>query len=485
MRVGIIALLQESNTFVSRLTTLQQFEEDLLLEGEAIRQQMEGAKHEVGGFFRGLKEAGIEAVPIFAARAYPSGKIEADTFRELESRLLAALDAAGPLDGILAAPHGATVAEEVPDVDGHWLSRVREQIGESVPLVATIDPHANLSEQMVSATNAILAYRTNPHLDQEETGYRAASLMARTLRDEIRPTQAAAFPPMAINIRCQETGVEPMASLFADAGALCDQEEVLSHSVVLGFPYADVTEMGSSCLVVTDDDPELAGNLANQVGQLMWERRERFEPEFESIGDSLAQIDPRERTLLLDMGDNVGGGSPADSTWLCAVLETRGIGPAFVCLYDPESVARAKVIGIGQSGRFSLGGKTDRLHGEPLEVEAVVVSFHDGKFEEKEARHGGFQKFDQGETAVVRTRGEMTVMLTSQRMPPFSLVQLKSCGVDPESFAVIIAKGVIAPLAAYGPVCDRVIHVNTPGATCADMRQLRYENRRKPLFPFE
>ena len=127
----------------------------------------------------------------------------------------------------------------------------------------------------------------------------------------------------------------------------------------------------------------------------------------------------------------------------------------------------------------------DDRHGEPLTVAATVVSLHSGSFSESEVRHGGIKEFNQGLTAIVRTDNGLTIMLTSLRIPPFSLQQMYSCDIDPTDFKVIIAKGVIAPLAAYGPVCDKVIHVNTPGSTVADMKQLPFKNRRTPLFPFE
>lgn len=486
MRVGIIALLHESNTFLKRKTVLQDFSNDLLLLAESVREQLAGADHEVGGFFAGLEEAGIEAVPIFAARAYPSGVIEAATFRELEKRMLTALAEAGSLDGVLAAPHGATVAENHADADGRWLSQVRKAIGERAPLIATIDPHANLSQQMVSATNAIVAYRTNPHLDQKETGKRAARLMSQTLRREVQPMQAASFPPLAINIQSQNTGKQPLQHVYAAAAKICDQPNVLSQSIVLGFPYADVAELGSSAVVVTDNNPDLAQQLADEIGDMIWRKRDAFEPEFTRVEKAIECVANAEnRTLLLDMGDNVGGGSPADSTVILHELERRRITPSFVCLYDPESVHAAAKIGAGNSVTLALGGKTDLQHGEPLSSKCRVLSLSDGRFSEAETRHGGFQNFDQGRTAIVQTTAGVTVMLTSRRMPPFSARQLTSCELDPRKFRVLVAKGVIAPLAAYGRFCDQVIHVNTPGVTCADMTQLPFQNRRRPLFPFE
>ncbi|MDP6446332.1 MAG: MlrC C-terminal domain-containing protein, partial [Pirellulaceae bacterium] len=188
---------------------------------------------------------------------------------------------------------------------------------------------------------------------------------------------------------------------------------------------------------------------------------------------------------LLDMGDNVGGGSPADSTFLAAELSRRAQGPAFVCLFDPESQREARRAGVGARLQLTMGGKTDELHGAPLVEQVEVVGLFDGKFVETEPRHGGFTQCDQGPTAVVRDDRGLTVMLSSQRMPPFSIKQLTTFDVDPAAFQVLVAKGVNAPVAAYAPVCKQLIRVNTPGCTTADMTTLPFERRRRPLFPFE
>lgn len=486
MRVGIIALLQESNTFIQGSTTLRHFEEDLLLTGPAIRDRLADSNHEIGGFFAGLDAARIEAVPIFVARAYPFGVIEAAAFDYLVDQMTAALADSGHLDGILAAPHGATVAENHPDADGYWLSRVREFLGPDKPLIGTIDPHANLSTAMVQATDALIAYRTNPHVDQREAGMKASALMARVLQKRSRLTQAATFPPLAINIQCQQTEKPPLRTLYDYARRRSEKPDVLSVSVVLGFPYADVAEMGSSVIIVTENQPSLAQTIADDVAGHMWGMRDDFDPPFLSIEEALNQVQSSgQRTLLLDMGDNVGGGSPADGTLLLHGMAERSIAPAFVCLHDPAAVAKAAARGVGGRVTLGMGGNSDVLHGRPFEAECGIVGLYDGHFRESSVRHGGFTEFDQGRTAVVRTQGGITIMLTSRRIPPFSLEQLHSCSLDPKSFRVIVAKGVVAPLAAYGPVVDQVIHVNTPGVTCADMTRLPFANRRRPMFPFE
>ncbi|MEZ6131923.1 MAG: M81 family metallopeptidase [Planctomycetaceae bacterium] len=490
MRIGVLALLHESNTFLSQPTNVDNFRQNLLLTGESIRAALQDAHHEVGGFFAGLAQQRVEAVPVFAARALPSGTIAADAFAELVDQLLTELKVAGPLDGLLVAPHGATVSEAFPDADGYWLSEVRKAVGPNVPIIGTLDAHANLSALMVSSCNALIAYRTNPHLDQRERGIEAATLMVRTVGNEIRPAMAAAFPPLAISIERQCTDEPHLQPLYSEADQQLASSGVLSNSILLGFPYADVAEMGSAMIVVTDDDIALAELLATNLAESMWRRRDELHGQFVSVDDAVQRCkaafeSAQMRICLLDMGDNVGGGSAADGTELLSALYQQKIQPSFGCLYDPEAVRQCIDAGIGSVLKLTVGGKTDALHGAPFDVRANVVSLHDGRFREPQPRHGGISEFDQGPTAVCTTDAGLTLMLTSRRMVPFSLQQLISCDVDPETFRVLVAKGVNAPIAAYRDVCDTFIRVNTIGSTCADMSRLTYQHRRRPLFPLE
>lgn len=486
MRVGIIALLHESNTFASQPTRLEHFRQDLLLTGEAIREQLENTNHEISGFFEGLKCAQIEAVPIFAARAIPYGPVTAEAFAQLREIMFERLQAAFPLDGLLVAPHGATVAESHRDADGHWMAELRQRVGPAIPIIGTLDTHANLSPQMVGSTNALVAYRSNPHLDQRARGIEAATMMARTLREEIHPTQAAVYPPLAISIDRQLTSEPHLGPLYQLADHMLEQPRVLSNSILLGFPYADVEEMGASAVVVADGDAELATNLARELGGYMWDHRADFVGRMIGMDEAIDRAAILDGPVcLLDMGDNVGGGSPADSTHLAHAILARGACDAFICLYDPQSVQQATAAGVGVTIAMRLGGKTDDKHGEPLVGTFRVAGIYDGKFVESQTRHGGFTHCDQGLTAVVRNDQGLTVMLTSQRMPPFSLQQLISCDLDPDRFHLLVAKGVNAPVAAYQPVCRHLIRVNTPGCTTADMVTLDFKYRRRPMFPFE
>ena len=485
-RIGILALIQESNTFLRGATTLDHFQQDLLLKGEEVRERFHTAHHEIRGFFDGLERARYEAVPLFAARAVPFGVIESEAFAELMRLMMAELEYAGRLDGLLVAPHGATVSESFPDVDGEWLSRVRHFVGPQTPIIGTLDPHGNLTPAMVSATDALMSYRTNPHVDQEHRGVEAAELMVRTLEGRVSPVQAACFPPMAINIERQCTSESPCKELADRFEEVRGRAGVLAASLMLGFPYADVAEMGSSSLVVTDGLPVKAQEFANELGQAMWGLRRELSGTFLSVEEAVAQaMQLPGPVCLLDMGDNVGGGSPGDGTWLAHELARTSTRPAFVCIDDPQAVSEAVALGVGATGRISVGGKSDDLHGPPLELDFLVRQLAQGSYTESEVRHGGFTEFHQGLTAVLTTANGLTLMVTSKRTPPFSLRQLTAFGLDPNQFHVLVAKGVNAPLAAYRAVCPSVLRVNTRGVTVADLTQLPYRHRRRPMFPFE
>lgn len=493
MRIGIVALLHESNTFVRQPTTLERFREDLLIEGDAMRTALAESHHEIGGFFAGIDEASAtsaaQAVPLLAARATPSGIVTAETLEFLRDRIAANIRAAGPLDGVLVAPHGAAVSQTFPDADGAWLAGLRELLGADVPIIGALDAHANLSQQMVDSCDALIAYRTNPHLDQRQRGLEAARLMVATLSGRVRPTMAAAFPPLVINIERQCTSEPHLQPLYRLADAQLERDaRVLSNSILLGFPYADVAEMGAATIAVTDNDRPLAEQMAGELAGWLWANREELRGQLTSVDQALdsCQSTPSERICLLDMGDNVGGGSAADGTTLAAELFRRRLGPSLVCLFDPESVHACQQAGIGQAVHLRVGGKSDSQHGAPLELDVRVISLHDGKFREDAPRHGGIVQFDQGPTAVVASLDDtLTLILTSLRMVPFSLQQILSCHLDPQHFRILVAKGVNAPIAAYRDACDRFIRVNTIGSTSADLEQLNFRHRRRPLFPME
>lgn len=484
-RVALLGITHESNTFVKELTTLTNFRKSHWLKGEAIRKEYQDAYHELGGMIEVIDREGMELVPVMYAEATPGGTISATTYNSLLIELIDELDKVLPVDGCLVVPHGAGVCESFADMDGHWLSVLRKKLGNDMPIIGTIDPHANVSRLMIASTNALVAYKTNPHVDQREAGKEAAGLMVKMLRKEIVPVQAFTSLPLAISIEQQLTANEPCNSLYAYARGINKQPHILSVSIVLGFPYADVEDMGSSIIVIADNDEAAANDAVKQLETYILKNKKDFNGKKQYIADVLSLLKQAEKpVLLLDMGDNVGGGSPGDSVYLLDALENSD-EPflTFICIYDPKAVSAAIIHQPGETFNIKIGNRPDRPDTTIHKVKLIKLT--DGKFTEKTPRHGGQLNFDMGQVAIILTEQGNIVMLTSLRVPPYSLQQLTAFDINPNDFDVIVAKGVNAPIAAYSQVCKTIVQVNTPGVTQADMTMFTYHNRRKPLFPFE
>jgi microcystin degradation protein MlrC len=419
------------------------------------------------------------------------GPLPAGTYEALLGEVLDAIHAAmqgpRPLDGLFLYLHGAMVSEAYPDADGEMCRRVRRLLGPDVPIMVTPDIHANVSRAMVEHTTATVIYRTNPHLDTRQRGLETASLMARTLHGEIEPVQWLETPPLLINILKQHTSEEPCLGLVRDAEEATRRPRILSTSLSLCYQYADVVEMGASFLAVADGDRAAARDAARWMARRAWARRAEFLADALSSEEALTEAAayPERPVVLMDVGDNVGGGSAADSTVLLRAAIQLGVREAMFVLKDPESVRACCEVGVGAEVSLQVGGKTDDLHGEPVPIEGRVRALTDGRFIEESAVHGGGRYFDQGRTAVVETALQHTLVLTSLPMSPVSLEQVRSAGVRPERYQVLVAKGVVAPRGAYAPIAARILLVNTPGATAADPSRFAYKHRRRPLYPLE
>ena len=189
--------------------------------------------------------------------------------------------------------------------------------------------------------------------------------------------------------------------------------------------------------------------------------------------------------VLMDVGDNIGGGSAADSTILLEAAQRLGVRSYLQTLYDPEVVAACVAAGVGATVTLAVGGKTDTMHGKPVTVTGRVRLIADGKWEDPRPTHGGWRFFDGGTTVVLETTDDHTLVLTSLRVGNTSIEQMYSVGVWPENKQVVVAKGVMSPLAAYAPIAAEIVMVNTPGVTSSDLSTFTYHRRRRPLYPFE
>lgn len=362
-------------------------------------------------------------------------------------------------------------------------------MGPDATIGVTLDMHANVSARMVEHADVVNLYMTNPHLDARVRARECGRLVFRTARGEIHPVMALESPPLIVNILRQGTSDSPMRELVGRAVEAATRTGVLSVSIGEGFPYADVAEMGMSFLAVTDGDPELARSIARELAQAAWDVRSDLDGDGVPVDDALRQAEVIARdarpVVLLDVGDNVGGGSPADSTHVLAAARRLGIGGIFQSLCDPAAVAECAAAGIGATVELEVGGKTDRLHGSPIAVRGVVRGLDDGRFEDSGPTHGGQRFFDAGPRTVIETDDGFTLLITSRTMGNMSRQELVSAGIDPLRQPIIVAKGVHSPRGAFEPIASVMIQLNSAGCTSADVTALPYRHRRRPMFPYE
>jgi microcystin degradation protein MlrC len=483
MRVAIAGFMHESNTFNPLPTNRASFAAQSLIYGPDLIHEWREAHHEVGGFIAGARVHGYEPVPLVMAWATPSGPVSDDIFEEVTGRLIDGLKRERP-DGLLLALHGAMVAEKHLDADGEVLARVRQAVGPDFPIVVSLDLHGNISQRLADGCTAAVAYRTNPHVDQFECGQRAAALLVRTLRGEVRPRLALAKPPMVVNIMVHDTSLEPMKLLMDDIRAVETRRGILAASFLPAFAYSDVPQMGPAVLVVTDGDADLAQREANRFAARVWDMRAQLTRDLPDAPAAVAEALKASKlpVVLVDTGDNVGGGSAADGTVLLAELLRQGATGSVVCLYDPEAVQQCVAAGVGHDVQLRVGGKVDRLHGEPVDVTGRVQLLHDGHYVEEQVRHGGKRNNHMGPTALVELGGGNLLVLNSLRHPPFSIGQLTCLGIHPERQRILVVKAAIAYKAAYLPVAGHVIEVDTPGVTAVNPRRFTYRHIR-PMYP--
>lgn len=488
MRIAIGGIMHESNTFAPLPTDRRRFEQGSFTRGNELVKTWGEAHHEVGGFIAGAERFGYEIVPTVMAWATPAGPVDDDVIDEVVEEIIAGYRRSSA-EGLLVALHGAMVSRSFQEADAEVLRRLREAVGEDLPIVASLDYHANVTPAMAGLADALVGYQTYPHTDQREVGLAAAGLTVRAIRKEICPRTAVGRPPMLLNLLGQETSREPMRTLMDLARRAERRPGMLSVSLMAGFPYADTPAMGPSAIAVADGDRGMAQGVADDLAERMWDVRRALFVACPRADEAVRQAMASDRrpVVLVDLGDNVGGGSAGDGTVLLAELLRQGAAGAVVVLCDPEGVRAARQAGPG--GRFEqlVGGRVDRLHGEPVMVRGVVASLHDGSWVEDQPRHGGRRFNDQGPTAVIATDGPNpnTVVLNSLRTPPFSLGQLTSLGIDPSRPSIVVVKAAVAHKAAYGPIAGRIIEVDTPGLTAIEPSRFAFQHIRRPMYPLD
>ena len=484
LKIAVGGIWHETNTFSSLSTAYGDFERYQLAKDSDILGVYRDTNTEIGGVLGGLSELEVTIVPTVFAAAVPSGVIKRSDAERLCGELIERLIAAGSLDGVILALHGAAAAEGIDDLDGTILQRVRNAVGRVIPIVATFDYHANISDLMVSEATVLLGYDTFPHTDMAERGCEAANVAVNIATTGVEPKCAFRKIPLLTLPLDQQTDLFPMRNIMTRLSELEKSEEVVCGSVAMGFPYSDVPFLGASVLVYGDSE-NAVNSAADTFADEIWNAREEFVSRTVSVERGVKQAAKSDSrpVVLVESADNVGGGSAGDGTGVLAELLKYKNLCSVVVIADAEAVKIAESAGIGNSVTMAIGGKTDDQHGATLEIEVVVKRLSDGRYVHEGSYMTGYVT-EMGKTAVVATGG-VQIVLTTNRTMPFDANQLLSVGIEPDKQDIIVVKSAIAWKAAYGDVAEAVIEVDSPGACPANFDRLNYRVGNQPLYPLD
>jgi microcystin degradation protein MlrC len=481
MRFLFGGIMHETHSFSSEPTTVETFR---VWRGEEVF-AFRGKNHSFGGTIDACEAFGIELVPTYFADALSTAPPDRATFDEMTGELCSRVEAALPADGVVLNLHGAMVAEGVPDAEAEIVQRVREVAGADIPIAVTLDFHANIGVEMVDRAAIVTTYDTYPHTDAAERAMEAVELLRRTVLGEIDPVMALVKPPLLLVPQAMPTGSGPFREVFDHTHDLEASGKALTITIAGGFAYADVPMAGVSLLVTTDGDPVAARALAEELATELWELREQMTfvnlPPEEAVRQAIAVEDGP--VILVDVGDNIGGGTTGDGTVLLAELLRQGAQGAVVVIADPEAAAQAIAAGPGADFDAPVGGKVDRLHGHPVQVQGKVRLVSDGRWVHEGPENAGVP-VDSGPTAVVQAGG-VTVVLTSNKIAPGDQQQLKSVGIWPDQQQIIVVKAAIRWKGGYEPIARHAIYVDTPGLGSTDLTRFDFQHLNRPLYPLD
>lgn len=492
MRIVTGGIAQETNTFQWEPTTLEDFQKGSsnIERGEAIM-RLEGTGLIYGGIVAEAKAQGVELIPTTYAHAVPGGRVTRHAFETLRDEILSGIRAAMPVDGVLLGIHGAMALEHNDDGEGPLITAVREVVGPDVPIVAPLDLHTNLSDEMMAEATAFVGYKKYPHTDMAETGAQAMRILVQTIRGEVTPTMAHVRLPLIVpNQSMVTTWQSPLKTAIDRAREMEEQPGVLAATVLGGFPFADVPFAGVATIVVTDNDPQLAKRLANELAAICWDLRAAFEVRPTPIADAIAEAlagEPGSVYVLADISDSGASGTAGDGTEvLRGLLEANATSAAVAQIMDRAAVQACIDAGVGSTVTLSVGGKHDGLHGSPVEVTGKVRLIHEGRFPMSGVMGRGTFA-GRGRTVVLEIGGPngIELQLTELRGHPNDLNYFRCFGIEPTERRILVLKSAAHFRAAFEPIATKVIEVDAPGISSPKLHTFDYKRLRRPIYPLD
>jgi microcystin degradation protein MlrC len=488
MRIALGKLSHEANTFSPLPTTWDDFSRNWMRRGPEILRGLEGLNIEEAGAVEILRaEPGCEILPTFAAHALSGYPVDGPAFRRLLDELLTALRAALPVDGVLLVLHGAMMAEGEADASGAVLQAVRQMVGSDVPIVGTLDLHANVTVRMAEQATALIGYHTAPHIDMAQTGRTAARILLGAVKKELHPQMALVRLPLLVPAENSRHTEGPLSEVINMALALEKQGTILHGGIYPVQPWMDTPDVGCSVVVVTDDDPAAARAQAGRLAREFWARRAAFVPSLLTPSEAVQNAIARERgtVVLCDSADAPSSGATGDSTVILhALLDRAPIQQTCLLnVVDSPAVAQAIAAGVGNNISLSVGGKLAPIFFQPVVFNGYVKTISDGVFSFKGPGMRGVAH-RMGRT-VVLVQGGIHLVVMEHAVTQWDPQLYRSLGLEPTDARIVQVKSPAAFRAAYQGIMDDVLIVASPGAASADLTHLPWKHIRRPLYPLD
>jgi microcystin degradation protein MlrC len=488
MRIAVAQISSESNHFVPTECDLEFFRNTgFLLEGVRLF-ELRGTGGEVAGMLSALdRDQEVTVAPLLAARANSGSPLSASCYSCLRSALLDGLEKAMPVDGVLLSHHGSMAAAGEFDPEGDIVFEVRRRVGADVPVIMTLDLHGNITRRMVESCTAILGYEQYPHRDTFHTGERAAELILRVCRSEVSPVMACAKLPMLLTAFHGTTdGDAPFGKLMRKAKELEFQPGVLSASMFFVGSYIDVPEMGSSALVVSDHDFELAAASARGLASEFWRTRNAFSVETVPVAEAVRRgmaIDGGP-ILLLDTADTTGGGAAGDGAGVIrGLLDAHIPNPCIAMVVDPQAALTCSETGVGAELDLHLGHRIDPKWGTPVCVRAKVLRVFEGRFRYTGGILAGTDA-TMWLSAVVQAN-HVSILIATYPTYDWADEQYRCAGLDPQKMKFVVVKNMMNFRSGYGDFAKAFYVLDIPGPTPSDMRLLPFRRVPLPIFPLD
>ena len=461
------------------------YEDFRLVRGGEMLEYHRGVGEEVGGALSVFEADGrVEVVPGLGASSLTSGGIlSAAGFGRLSREFLDGLAEAGRVDAAYLALHGAMQAENENDPEGFLLQEARRILGEAVPIVVSLDLHGIVTDRMLAHSDAIVVYHTYPHVDFFETGARAAALLLKLAAGGVRPVTARVKIPVLARGNETITASGSVSRCIRRAQEIEATGPGLAAAVMWGNPFTDVPELRSNALVVMDGDEEAAGEHAAELARLFWASHEKMQVPLTSLEESVRQASEVESgtVVLMDAADATSSGASGDSNAVLQELIRQGYaGSTLSPIVDPQAVRRAFEAGVGGTVRTAVGGALDPARFQPLELEARVRLLSDGSFRSESF---GWH-WDSGDTAVLEA-GNHTLVAGTRPVSLFDRSWFFANGQDPRRFDLVVVKSPHCEPRMFADWCARLIDVDAPGSTSANLHSLGHTLCPRPAFPLD